>query len=488
MFSKTICATIAGLILLGSTLASTSIPRAKRETAVHVGVDRSTQSATDFGAVVRGVRPRGFGTGAYTLVQPPTGSVAYYVATTGNDANPGTSSLPFRTINKAAQAAVAGDVITIRDGKYSESVTVEWGGTATRRIVFQAENRAGVVLTGIEHIFKARGWFGGKIDGQPYVTLRGLVFFRYGALTNDKEQGGGVRVSKGWTIEDCLFDEPGHVGLSIRSDSVTVTRSTFRNAYLHAFVAWGPANGAAGPSDSINVGISALRLTDLLIYGNRTSAESQRASHASSVNKVMGTRGAIVDNVESYGNRGPGLWLDTRNFGYVIRNSYFHDNISNPDMSPGRGLHLELNWGPGLVERNVFANNHAEGLAINNSSGAEVRFNLFVGNGECIRISDFVHRGKAYATKNISIHHNQFKDWAKYGCISLYGDRPGGLNASTAISSSNLSIDHNIYDPERSNTLSGWWSDKGFLDTIDKLRALGLEANGKISKIRWPYP
>ena len=43
----------------------------------------------------------------------------YYVATTGSDANPGTVSAPWKTIQKAANTAPAGSVVTIRGGSYA---------------------------------------------------------------------------------------------------------------------------------------------------------------------------------------------------------------------------------------------------------------------------------------------------------------------------------------------------------------------------------
>ena len=144
----------------------------------------------------------------------------------------------------------------------------------------------------------------------------------------------------------------------------------------------------------------------------------------------MGSKGTVVDNMESYENNGPGLWFDADNFNYAVRNSYFHDNHSNPGISPGRGLHLELNWGSALVENNVIVNNAAEGVAVSNSSGVEVRNNLLVGNRECMRLSDWVGRSGSvnqYALHDVSIHHNLFKDWTLNSCINPYGDRPGGV-------------------------------------------------------------
>ena len=49
---------------------------------------------------------------------PSTGTLRY-VATTGSDANPGTQSLPWRSITKALTAAVPGDRVLVRAGTYS---------------------------------------------------------------------------------------------------------------------------------------------------------------------------------------------------------------------------------------------------------------------------------------------------------------------------------------------------------------------------------
>ena len=48
-------------------------------------------------------------------------AATYYVSTSGNDGNNGTSlSTPWRTINKAAQTMVAGDTVYVRGGTYRE--------------------------------------------------------------------------------------------------------------------------------------------------------------------------------------------------------------------------------------------------------------------------------------------------------------------------------------------------------------------------------
>jgi parallel beta-helix repeat protein len=448
-------------------------------------------SAQDFVSIAYGIRPRGYSGTPYTRSSPAYGRVTRYVATNGNDANPGTSTAPFRTINKAAQVAIAGDVVTIRNGTYQESIFVRNSGASDKRIVFQAENRGGVVLTGGKFSFQPAAWTGGKLSsGQFYITVKGLIFRNYSNPYDTTNGVAALRAVRGWSIEHCLFDHAGRTAILIVDDNVTVAKSTIQYSYVQALVAFGKGYGATGPSDPRFVGISGLRLTDLILVGNYTSADSLDGRTSSSVIKIMGTKGTIVDNMESLQNNGPGLWFDADNSNYIVRNSYLHDNYSKPGVSPGRGLHLELSWGPGLVENNVIVKNAAEGIAVSNSWGVQIRYNLLVGNRECMRLSDWVGRSGSvnqYALKSVSIHHNQFKDWAVNGCIGPYGDRSGGLNSSAGVTYSGLTIDYNTYQPVRNGTLSGWWKDKGFLNTLTQIRAIKTEINGRIGTVNWPY-
>src|SRR5437899_5402296 len=82
----------------------------------------------------------------------PTGSgVCRYVDPAGNDANPGTSSQPFRTLQAAAGVVKPGDVVIVRNGTYTGGSTIldiGASGTAANPIVFKAENKWGAVIDG----------------------------------------------------------------------------------------------------------------------------------------------------------------------------------------------------------------------------------------------------------------------------------------------------------------------------------------------------
>lgn len=76
----------------------------------------------------------------------------YYVASNGNDSNPGSLAQPFATIGKAADVMVAGDSCYIRGGLYREEVVVNKSGTSSARITFSAYGDESVTVTGLDLI------------------------------------------------------------------------------------------------------------------------------------------------------------------------------------------------------------------------------------------------------------------------------------------------------------------------------------------------
>ncbi|PGO80530.1 carbohydrate-binding cenc domain protein, partial [Bacillus cereus] len=80
----------------------------------------------------------------------------YYVSTTGNDSNDGTSlSTPFQTIQHAASVASAGDTVYIRGGTYRESVTPVNSGTSGNPITYQNYNDETAIISGNDVV---TGW------------------------------------------------------------------------------------------------------------------------------------------------------------------------------------------------------------------------------------------------------------------------------------------------------------------------------------------
>ncbi|MBL9145987.1 MAG: hypothetical protein JNM99_20065 [Verrucomicrobiaceae bacterium] len=59
-----------------------------------------------------------------------------YVSPTGSASNPGTLAAPW-TMAKAASSAVAGDIVYVRGGTYTSTVSITVSGTATQPIIFR---------------------------------------------------------------------------------------------------------------------------------------------------------------------------------------------------------------------------------------------------------------------------------------------------------------------------------------------------------------
>lgn len=72
----------------------------------------------------------------------------YFVSLSGDDANPGTLSAPFRTITHAGWSVKPGDTVTVRAGEYRDKVYIEAKGTASDRIVFRAYPGERVIIDG----------------------------------------------------------------------------------------------------------------------------------------------------------------------------------------------------------------------------------------------------------------------------------------------------------------------------------------------------
>lgn len=74
-----------------------------------------------------------------------------HVSVKGNDTNDGTIIKPLRTINHAAQIAVAGDIVIVHAGTYRERINpINGGESDSKRIVYKAANGEKVEIKGSE--------------------------------------------------------------------------------------------------------------------------------------------------------------------------------------------------------------------------------------------------------------------------------------------------------------------------------------------------
>ncbi len=139
----------------------------------------------------------------------------YFVAQGGNDSNPGTKKLPLRTVQRGAELAQPGDVITVRGGVYREQINPPRGGTSDQqRIVYQAARGEKVELKGSEVV---KNWV--KVQDDVWkVTIPNSFFGRFNPF-NDRIHGdwfdprgrehhtGAVYLNGDWLVEAAKLDE-----------------------------------------------------------------------------------------------------------------------------------------------------------------------------------------------------------------------------------------------------------------------------------------
>ena len=98
-----------------------------------------------------------------------------YVNGSVNSSGNGSKENPFRTINEAAQIAVAGDEVLVAPGIYRENVVPKNGGSKEARIVYKSVEPLKAIITGAELI---TNWE--KYEGTTYVTrVNNTVFGDY---------------------------------------------------------------------------------------------------------------------------------------------------------------------------------------------------------------------------------------------------------------------------------------------------------------------
>jgi len=106
----------------------------------------------------------------------------FHVATTGFDIADGSEGRPFRTINRAARVALAGDTVVVHEGVYREWVNPRHGGRSDqRRITYEAAPGEHVVIKGSERV---TGWE--PVGGTVWkATVPNSVFGSYNPFAEE---------------------------------------------------------------------------------------------------------------------------------------------------------------------------------------------------------------------------------------------------------------------------------------------------------------
>jgi hypothetical protein len=145
----------------------------------------------------------------------------YYASPTGSDDNPGDSSRPWRTLQRASAAMGPGDTLLIADGEYPAGLKQRVSGEPGKPITFRAVNPGKAIIKGDEQgpIYNNRGRLA-PAGAQPqplrdalFITMANHVVVDGLFVHNAPRAGIRVDQSNNVTVRRCRFAENGTWGI-----------------------------------------------------------------------------------------------------------------------------------------------------------------------------------------------------------------------------------------------------------------------------------
>ncbi len=226
----------------------------------------------------------------------------YYVRKTGANSNSGTApSAAFLTVDKAANVAVAGDIVYVGAGVYNESVTPTNDGTAGALIQFIADT-TGVKTgdAGNVDITKS-GAVAFNIGGDNYILVSG--FRLYGS-----NYGVHVGTSTGSVVQNCECYNNANSGIRCNSS----TSVTINNCDSHNNATYGIETQSACTVTATNC---KLRSNN---HGAYTEAAGSSLTlikcrmYANTSRGIYAKKGTVLaKNCLIYSNAGEGVYAET---------------------------------------------------------------------------------------------------------------------------------------------------------------------------------
>lgn len=255
-------------------------------------------------------------------------AATYYVATTGNDGNPGTSSLPWRTVAYAASKMVAGDTTYVKGGTYQEGL-IRFGRSGTSSAPIKLLN----------------------VSGQyPIINFIDKTSTRQIRIQNYSDATKAIA----WITIEGFEIRNGYVGIKI----VNGQNLTFRRNWIHH------------------------NLTHA-IFGNTTKSviDRSRINHNGDFSRCATT--------SSVCNQHHGIYMNGT--ALTVTNNLFYDNLGvgvqqNATVSysssthPGSDFALSSNW---IITNNTIAyNNYGAGIVVwgNNADNTRIENNILYEN------------------------------------------------------------------------------------------------------------
>ncbi|GGX98179.1 sigma-70 family RNA polymerase sigma factor [Streptomyces fructofermentans] len=372
----TVAAGMAALVVTGLVMVPSGAENSvdARSTASRTGP--STMTSTPAPTAPRSTTPRGPAPAApaktrvsRTSLHAKTPAPTYFVSSSGSDSNPGTSAgSPFRTLQKAADLAGPGDVVSVMNGTYTEPrkgsnvLTIKRSGRPGAPITFTAHPGHRPTLN------PKTAWNGISVYGASHIVIKNL-----------EVKGNNAALSLTDAERSSSKTDP-----TYNTNCISVEKNRESGTFPHHVdISGNLVHGCAGG------GISAIEADHVAITGNHV--------HSNSWFTVYGTSGISILTPRDTGGGDP------RTYKIRITDNRVHDNETKVKWegcrcySDGNGIIVDTTKGDAergrpayngriLVTNNIAYDNGGSGIHAYKSQHVDIVNNTAYLNGRSTRI------------------------------------------------------------------------------------------------------
>jgi parallel beta-helix repeat protein len=319
----------------------------------------------------------------------------YYVATTGSDSNPGTSSQPFRTIVAGVKKLSAGDTLYVKSGTYAESVTNWTGGNSIPNGTSWSNPITVAVYPGHTVTIKplsnnAFFWIG---DGQSkYLIIKGFKIDGARIAKHGIKLEGGTQYVR---VMDSEIKNAKESGILVTG--AINTRHEFINLNVHH-------NGSSKLDHGFYISTSNNLVKNSTFHNNTGSGGKFYHGNLSNVaNNNIAHDNKFYDNTTS-GDWNCGLLLSSGDgnvgynnvaygnyagfcIGFRVSNSRLYNNIAYGNDA--YGIYVGWSSSGSRVENNTLYNNGGRGLFVGDqATTATVKNNIVYANSTNLKLTN----------------------------------------------------------------------------------------------------
>jgi parallel beta-helix repeat protein len=392
------------------------------------------------------------------------------VATWGNDANAGTATAPWRTLQKAANTAPAGSTVLVHAGTYSPFTMTRSGASGAPIVIkgYPGEARPVVAAAGARDVI--------RLSNVRYVTISG---FEVSGAAGGSYSGSGIRVenqSSNIVLSNNNVHDNRTWGIHVHSSTnVTITDSDVSHNEVGIQVSYAGAgvvisdnavhhqdkmitNDSTPGNDSGAVGLVFLKTVGPVlasnndVWGNR--AVSIDYGWDGGAFEIYGASGVTISGNRAWDND---VVLETgTDSSMQCSNNVFVRNVAWGATTQGRSYGVYLRCAQNmLIANNTLTNLYQWVYAISTSSGYSARIDgLQIRNNVHVMSSGKIYGIDTAVPSSVVVNHNL--DYVLPGAAigSMYGH---GSTSSLATFTSWSGFDANgiAADPRFVNAAAG---------------------------------